>query len=148
MEAQPIVDIIKSNCPDLKDTIVEGISTIIDSHVNDKHANDNTVAMSLYILSRLATTNPELKFSNEKSEISRSNDIQFLIDFDMDEYALIGDPFKMIENGLINECINMIENDIKLTGKNTLTSQALIYDIKEVKEPRHSYVVKLKYGLQ
>jgi len=105
--------------------------------------------MSLHILTRLAESNKELKFSTDAGIIKRSHDVNFIVDFDWDEFAIIANPSQMVENQLINQCIKIIEDDLIKTKMKTITSQALIYDIIQIKDGLdHRFIVKLQYGLK
>lgn len=133
--------------PELPESKVDSIVPIIESHMENKDANPNTVAMSLGILIKLSKNNPDLNFSAGTGILKRDKTAEFIIDFDMDEFALVADPFKMIENALMNDCIHIIEEDIRNTKMKTLSSQALIYDITKLGDPQDKFVVKLHYSL-
>ena len=139
---------VKKFKPGLPEETHNGITEIIKSHIENKDANQNTIGMSMYILTRVAESYPKLKFSTEKTSISRKRVATFSVDFDIEEYAIVADPYIMIENALINDCLAMIEKDIKNTNATTLTSQALIFDITQVTIPRPQFTVNLQYGLK
>jgi len=144
-----IEELIRHNKPGLPQATVKSIAEIAESHIGSEGPSRTTIPMSLHILTRLAESNKELKFSTDAGIIKRSHDVNFIVDFDWDEFAIIANPSQMVENQLINQCIKIIEDDLIKTKMKTITSQALIYDIIQIKDGLdHRFIVKLQYGLK
>lgn len=129
---------------ELNDIQIDSLASLMLLH-KESGANPITAGMSVIIIARLFMNNKNLVVSTDKSTSYNESNVIYNIDFDINEYSLIGNPYQLIENALINNSIAEIEEGLLKSKYNTLYTRGLVYDIAEVKEPNHYFTIKLKY---